>query len=194
VDIHPSRVDYAFLPQAETPALGLRQGHAYWVSRLRARDRSGDPRTNPAVASITARSRAFGEGDPLTRRITGTGVGSGPPMPSAIDGVTWTGIPHRPRRNALAVRLTNVASVTLDGCRARIRSGRPVRISVTSDGRATIRLVLPLARGISFAAQGAGAGGSASRTGAVLRVGAGTSSFVVTSPGARSCAPRGSNR
>lgn len=183
----PSRVDYAFLPQAETPALGLRQDHAYWVSRLRARDRQGDPRTSPAAASITARSLAFGEDDPLTRRIVKSGVGAGPPMPSAIDGVAWTGIPDRPRRNALTIRLTNVASVVLDGCRARLHSGRPVRVTVTSDGRATIRLVLPLARGRSVAAQGVGAGISASRAGAVLRVGAGTSSFVVSSAAARSC-------
>jgi hypothetical protein len=183
----PSRVDYAFLPQAETPAFGLRQDHAYWVSRLRARDRHGDPSTDPAVGSITARSRAFGEGDPLTRRIVTSGVGAGPPMPSAIDGVEWTGIPHRSRHNALAVRLANVASVALDGCRARLRSGRPVRVSVTSDGPAAVRLVLPLAPGSAVATQGAGAWGSASRTGAVLRVGAGTSSFVVTSPTARSC-------
>jgi hypothetical protein len=183
----PSRVDYAFLPQAETPALGLRQDHAYWVSRLRARNRSGDPRTDPAVASITARSRAFGEGDPRTRRVVTSGAGAGPPMPSSIDGVEWTGIPHRSRRNALAVRLANVASVVLDGCRARLRSRRPVRVSITSDGRATVRLVLPFARGTAVASHGAGAGGSASRTAAVLTVRRGTSSFVVTSPSARSC-------
>jgi hypothetical protein len=44
----PRRVDYAFMPSADSERLGLVHDHAYWVSRLRVRDRRGDPRSGPA--------------------------------------------------------------------------------------------------------------------------------------------------
>ena len=52
----PRRVDYAFVPAADRPALGLVHDHAYWVSELRVRDRGGDPDTDPARGEISARS------------------------------------------------------------------------------------------------------------------------------------------
>lgn len=54
----PWRVDYAFLPAADRRRLGLRHDHAYWISDLRARDRSGDPDTVPSRGRIDARSLA----------------------------------------------------------------------------------------------------------------------------------------
>lgn len=187
---NPYRVDYAFLPQAETPRLGLRQNHAYWVSGLRARDRSGDPQTDPAVAAVTARSYAFGRRDPITRHTVTGGAGAGPPMPSSIDSTEWIHGRTRKRRNRLGVRLTNLTAATVDGCRARLSSAKPLVIVVRSDGRGALRVVLPLGRGSTVHRHGAARGARTSRRGAVVRFARGRSSFVIRSPRGSSCAAR----
>ena len=51
----PPRVDYAFLPEADRPGLGLVHDHAYWVSHLRARDCAGAARSAPAASRSDAR-------------------------------------------------------------------------------------------------------------------------------------------
>jgi hypothetical protein len=186
----PYRLDYAFLPEAETPRLGLRQDHAYWVSRLRARNRSGDPQTDPAVAAVDARSDAFGRRDPITRHMVSSGGGAGPPMPSSIDSTKWTHGRTGRTRNRLSVRFTNVASATVDGCRAWLSNTKPLVIRATSDGRGSLRLALPLGRRTTVHRHGAARGARTGRRGAVLRFGRGQSSFVVRSPRRLSCARR----
>ena len=58
VERDPGRVDYALMPDADNAELGLVHDHAYWVSRLRVRDTSGDPVKDPARGEISARSLA----------------------------------------------------------------------------------------------------------------------------------------
>ena len=128
----PPRVDYAFMPDADRRALGLVHDHAYWVSRLRVRDRSGDPRTDPARGEVSARSRAFGVGAPVTRRVSLPLQGN--PLPTAIEGTEWARLPRRRKANALALRLENVRSLRVDGRRARLRGDRCLKVSIASDG------------------------------------------------------------
>ncbi|MGH2762527.1 MAG: alpha/beta hydrolase-fold protein, partial [Thermoleophilaceae bacterium] len=127
----PWRVNYAFVPAADRPALGLVHDHAYWVSGLLARDTSGDPGTDPSRGEIDARSLAFGVGDPGTRAVRSAGPPA-PPGLSAVEGTEWTSTPPRPRRNALSLRLENVSAATIVGRRARLDGGRRLRVTLES--------------------------------------------------------------
>jgi hypothetical protein len=188
----PSRVDYAFFPQADTPQFGLRFDHAYWVSGLRARKTTGDPQTAPARGFISAKSLAFAEGDPAATAIQRPGAGAGPPDPATIDGVAWGEIPHRAAQNALHMTLSNVRAGTIDGCRARLSSASPIHVGITSDGPADVRLVLPLAPGTTVKAEGAGSTGQARANVASLTLArAGSATFVIRSPRAVPCAGSG---
>jgi hypothetical protein len=186
VEREPSRVDYAFMPDADRPALGLVHDHAYWVSDLRVRDRSGDPFADPARGEISARSLAFGEGDPVTRRVSF--AHPGPPRPSAVEGTEWTEIPRRPEQNALELRLENVGSAEIDGRRARLSGQRCLRVTIESDGPARVRLSLRLPRRArAVVAESCrerrrrAPGVELDRRGARFEVGAGIRSYVIRS-------------
>ena len=139
----PARFDYAFMPQADRPDLGLRHNHAYWISRLRARDESGNPESNPARAEIKARSRAFGQGRPNTEPVAGAGI-EGRPAPSVIRGTRWTGLRRHPEHNRLVLKLNNIAHARVNGRGAKLTGRDPLRVRVHSDGDGLVRLKLPL--------------------------------------------------
>ena len=188
----PSRVNYAFLPDADRPKLGLRHDHAYWVSRLRVRDRSGDPDTAPARGEIDVRSLAFGEGDPLTIRVTGAG-GDGRPQPTTMEGTAWDRLRRLRKRNRLRVSLQNVRAATVDGRRARLRGNRPLRIQIKSDGAGELRLNLSTPRGTRVRRLGRDASlGRVDRSEvrltrrrAIFRFRSGTREYVISRPAAR---------
>ncbi len=140
----PGRVDYAFVPAADRPALGLVHDHAYWLSDLRARDLSGDPGVDPARGEISARSLAFGEGDPITKKVTSAGAAAGPPGLNTVEGTDWEAVPATPAQNALELSLENVSAATVDGARARLDGGERLRVKVASDGAGSVRLALAL--------------------------------------------------
>jgi hypothetical protein len=187
VERDPSRVDYAFVPDADRPALGLVHDHAYWVSDLRVRDRSGDPFRDPARGEISARSLAFGEGDPITRRVSL--AHPGPPERATVEGTEWTEIPSRPKLNALELRLENVGSAEIDGRRAHLSGRRCLRIAIDSDGPARVRLSLRLKRraravvGGSCQGERRATGVELGRRGADFEVSAGLSTYVIRSSG-----------
>ena len=145
----PGRVNYAFLPAADRPALGLIHDHAYWVSDLRARDTSGDPGTNPSRAEIDTRSLAFGKGDPATEAVSSADPpgAAGPDMASTLRGTVWRGVQEVAKSNRLLVDLDNVSRATIDGRRARLDGGELLRVRLESDGEGRLRLELPLPRG-----------------------------------------------
>lgn len=143
----PGRVNYAFMPAADRPKLGLLHDHAYWVSGLRVRDSSGDRGTAPARGEIDARSLGFGEGDPVTKKVTSAGAGSGAPQANTVEGTDWQSIPRTPAENALALNLENVSGATIDGARARLSGDKRLRIKVRSDGTGKMRLNLALPAG-----------------------------------------------
>ncbi len=137
----PRRVDYAFVPADDRPALGLVRDHAYWVSGLRSRD--------GARGEVSARSSAFtygpGQaGDPVTRAVTAPSPGA--PVPSTVVGTAWDAVPALPPRNALDVRLENVGRIVVDGRRAGLTARRCLEVTVTSDGAAQVRLDLDAGR------------------------------------------------
>jgi hypothetical protein len=167
----PPRVNYAFFPESDNTALGLRHDHAYWVSGLRARDATGNPATAPARAEIDARSLTSGEGDPTSEDFTR--ADDGPPAPAAVRGTRWTGAPAAKAENALEVTLDNVSNAVLDGRRAKLDGGRSLRVKVTSDGPGEMRLDLPFPAGVQ-ARLAQASDVSLSSSGATIRYGAGS--------------------
>ncbi len=199
----PGRVDYALLPAADRQQLGLVHNHAYWVSALRARDTGGNPETDPATcppvggcpprAEISARSLAFGEGDPVLRRVDTVGTINGRPQPSQIQGTEWASVPRVPAANRLTLDLENMAAATISGRRARLEGSKPLRVRLKSDGASSVRLNLPLPKGATvrridggpLTASAAGAGSASpevalSRRGAVFTVAAGTREYLIS--------------
>jgi hypothetical protein len=178
----PSRIDYAFLPQADAPEFGLRADHAYWVSGLRARNTSGDPQTAPARAEIDARSAAFGERQPVTSSFKHPAPQTAAPTPTLIEGTTWTGTPKRRPRNALGIRLENIAAATVGGNAARLNGSRPLRVRITSDGVGRVRLELHFAPDAVVRLAGGPAprwSGEIDAGGVTFSVAAGTNTFVI---------------
>jgi poly(3-hydroxybutyrate) depolymerase len=180
---HPSRVDYAFLPEADAPDFGLRADHAYWVSDLRARTTTGDPQTAPARAEIVARSLGFGQANPVPQTFAQPAPQTAAPSPTAIDGTTWARIARTRKRNALRVKLQNIRSGVIDGVAARLTGTGPLRVRVNSDGPGSVRLKLRLPDHVHVAILGGSAGGwsaTADRNGVTFDVQSGTRTFVIS--------------
>ena len=174
----PSRVDYSFFPAADRPDLGLVHNHAYWVYGLDARDTSAGP---GAVASISARSLAHGEGDPTTAPVAGAGADAGPPLAYTKTGTEWTGIPEVPAENALEATLENLGSGHIDGARALLDGSRQLRVELDSDGATELRLDLALPAGTTAVRVDGGAEQPAPEVG----VGTSGASFSLDGAGSR---------
>jgi len=184
----PRRVDYAFVPQADNRRLGLVHDHAYWISHLRAR--------NAARAEISAVSDVpprrtgrggdlFGRaGDPLTVPVTS--ADNHLPAPESVSGTEWNGFEATPNRNALSLRLDNVGRAHIDGRRAGLSGRRCLRVAVTGDGRALVRLTLPFPAG-AVAHRGSSCSGgprargqvALTRSGATIQAPSGAHSWVI---------------
>ena len=143
----PWRVNYAFVPAADRPRLGLVHDKAYWVSKLRVRDSRGDPGTDPALGEIDARSLVSGQRDPRTASFRR--ADDGPPSPAVVEGTAWTEVPRGRGENALELALDNVGAGTVDGRRARLRGDRRLRVRLRSDGSGRTVLQLPLPEGVT---------------------------------------------
>ncbi len=128
----------------------------YWISGLSARNR-----TPGALATVMADSRAIAQ--PAQRPSETFGVSPFPePTPAATDVETWVPGPARPTSQNLRLGLTNVARVSVDTARARLRCAA---ITVSTDGRTVLTLLhlrpdsTITSRGVKLAV--AGSGGSA---------------------------------
>ncbi len=130
----------------ETLALGLQPRRAYWVSGLRTRTTT----LGGAVDAISLARRPNVIADNEIRAVGQNATGGADfcgANPSMQNGNNWSieGRSLRPAashtsRNRLHVSLENLSDATLDLRRAGIRSDRRVRMTITSDGPATIRL------------------------------------------------------
>lgn len=126
---NPPRITFVANPAIDFPAKGTRADHAYWLSRVRTR--------GPGLGTVDVRSAGFGVGDPpATDLLRATGALEGGVFgrrPYAGRGRTWGPPLRRPRRNVLTVSATNVASITVDVRRARLRCGRTLEVRVRAD-------------------------------------------------------------
>jgi hypothetical protein len=89
-------------------------------------------------------------------------------------------VPTTAKRNALDVTLTNIGEATVWGTRAKLSGAEPLEITITSDGDATVRIMLPFAPGTTVTPLNATAGSATWTIDAqsvVLHVGAGINRF-----------------
>jgi hypothetical protein len=128
----PPRIDYGYYPALDDRRYGLIHDHAYWLSHLRlARHRTR--------AEVTARSLAFGMGDPTARQYSRPGESGG--TVAAVHGVRWSRIPRQRSQNELQLTLRGVAALQVDGRGARL-SPRHLTVEITTDTPANVRIDL----------------------------------------------------
>jgi dienelactone hydrolase len=125
-------------------SVGLRFADAFWVHDLEPADREN------GTATIRARSLALPQETTTPRRTLAPDPGDGAQLPSVRDEQTWEREPAAGSpRNAFALDLTGVASVTLDaermglrreGLEADVTTDTPVAVTLRfADGPLTLR-------------------------------------------------------
>jgi hypothetical protein len=138
VDRNPFHVTYVVNPRMSFAADGTVADHAYWLSGLELRDRTG---VGP-LGKVDAFSHAFGRADPPakpTAHTTGTLTGGNfGPLTYAETSKAWGSGNSAPKRDALRLTATNLSRMTVDAARARL-SCHP-KLDVKTDGPLTVRL------------------------------------------------------
>jgi hypothetical protein len=138
IDSDPAHVTYTYNPTMDFAADGTSAGHAYWVYGVGLRDAEGAA----PLGTIDVRSQGFGVGDPLPGATQhGAGALTGgtiPAIPYTSQSKAWGPAPSEPVRDALTIKATNVAHVTIDAKRAKVDCN--AQLNVTTDGPLTVTL------------------------------------------------------
>jgi hypothetical protein len=138
VNRNPRHVTYVLNPKMNFKGVRTVANHAYWLSRMRVRDASGDA----AFGTIDVRSHGFGLGDPVpgdTQRGGGAlGPGTLGSLPFTEQSKAWGAAPKESTIDVLEVKATNVSQVTIHPKRARVDCD--VQLDVKSDGPLAITL------------------------------------------------------
>jgi hypothetical protein len=138
VNRNPAHVTYVYNPTMDFSADGTTAGHAYWVYGVSLRQASG---TAP-LGSVDVRSEGFGVGDPTPSATAhGAGLLTGgqiPAIPFTSQSRTWGSVPAEPTKDALVIKASNVAHVTIDAARAHVDCA--AALSVTTDGPLKVTL------------------------------------------------------
>ena len=138
INSDPSHVTYVYNPTMDFPADGTSAGHAYWVYGVTLREAGG---TAP-LGTVDVRSQGFGVADPPAEATQhGAGVLTGgtiPAIPYTSQSKAWGAPGSEPAADALVIKATNVAHVTIDAKRARIDCRAD--LNVTTDGPLTVTL------------------------------------------------------
>ena len=184
----PARIDYGFYPSLDAAALKLVHDHVYWLSGLRIADRAS-PSPELARGDVSARSLAFGQGDPLVSNYTTTASAGG--MDALVQGTRWNGFVPLAPRNELDLGLADVAAATVAGPRARLDGQRLLTLRLSSDHSARGRVALSLPARVATRVEGpAGAALAPDVKGVSLTVPAGQSRFQVIPEGLAPCTSR----
>jgi pimeloyl-ACP methyl ester carboxylesterase len=134
----PGHITFAWYPQLVRPDLGIGPHQVWWLSELTA-----DPKvaaTRGAIAEVDARSYARPDPAHTTRRRRGF-IWHFDPTPGLYSELTWLpGVPAAPLPY-LTLRLTGVASLTVDVARAGLASLPSSTIAVATDTATRITLV-----------------------------------------------------
>jgi pimeloyl-ACP methyl ester carboxylesterase len=134
----PGHITFAWYPQLVRPDLGIGPHQVWWLSELTA-----DPKvaaTRGAIAEVDARSYARPDPAHTTRRRRGF-IWHFDPTPGLYSELTWLpGVPAAPLPY-LTLRLTGVASLTVDVARAGLTSLASSTIAVATDTATRITLV-----------------------------------------------------
>jgi hypothetical protein len=140
VNQDPRRVTYVVDPTFDSALAGLKTDHAFWLSDLA-------PRSGSTVGQVDATSDAFGTAEPEkvtsggVRWLDGTNL-----LPYTRSQQDWLAPESTSEDNTIRVDVKNLASVTVDGARARLNCTTPLTVVVSSDGDARLRIDMPLTR------------------------------------------------
>ncbi|MBV8862400.1 MAG: peptidase, partial [Mycobacterium sp.] len=151
----PGHITFAWYPQLVRPDLGIGPHQVWWLSELTA-----DPQvtaTRGSIAEVDARSYARPDPTHTTRRHRGF-ILHFDPTPGLYSELVWRpGLPAD-RLPYLTLRLTGVASLTVDVARSGLAALPASRIAVATDTAAQITLgSLPPAVTVQLNGQPAGA-------------------------------------
>jgi predicted esterase len=137
VDRNPAHVTYAVEPSLARPKLAYVADHAYWLSRVRVRDKG-------SLGTIDARSFALDPQPSATQHgaavLTG---GNLPAYPYSRQYKTWGPSPRGPRLDRIQLSAKNISAATLDvkragvSCRAKLVSASdgPLALHLAGCGR-----------------------------------------------------------
>jgi hypothetical protein len=133
VDPDPPHVTYVLNGVMNEPRWGLATDHVYWLGGLRLRD----PAADGERGTVDVFSHGFGVTDAQPAPIQATSGASGPfSYTGTVE--SWLPAEQISPADALDLSLSNISDVTVDVVRARVDCN--VRLNVTSDGPATVRL------------------------------------------------------
>ena len=134
VDRNPYHVTYLVDPSQDNSSDGPAD-HAYWISGLTVR-------TAGSTGEIDAFSHAAGLGDPPPLPLAvSAGIlegGSHGPLPYTRRSLAWGPAPTQPSADRIDVKLTNLATATIEPRRAGVNC--KAKIEVSSDGPSEITL------------------------------------------------------
>jgi hypothetical protein len=154
----PFHVTFARMPSSDVPSRDLRHNRAYWLSGIEVRDGSSPV----AKGVVDAVSHGFGKADPSSTLHTEAGT-------TTAFGLPYVGVERTARTpqsvsvaNRISLKLTNIASVTIDPKAARV--GCNAKVVVDSDGPVDVSL-LGCPKAASGVAGGEASGDAPSRTG-----------------------------
>ena len=126
----PGSFTFSWYPNLVSGALGIGPSGDYWISGLQARS------SNPGeLATVSASSAALNEPTVTIEHHTGTADG---PTPAVTDSLTWTPGARPKARQAVVLSLTNVAGLTLETARTKLKCGA---VTVTTDGTSALTLL-----------------------------------------------------
>jgi putative esterase/glucodextranase-like protein len=138
VNRNPAHVTYVVNPTMDFPSAGTVANHAYWLSGLALRDRSG----NAPLGRVDARSEGFGLIDPAKNPTqTGSGTlegGNLGTMPYNERLKTWDPGSTTTAHQVLHLNAQNLAQVVVHPARARLSCN--AHLDVTTDGPLTLTL------------------------------------------------------
>ena len=127
---NPGSFTFSWYPDLDSSSLGIGPSGDYWVSGLQARDSAPG-----AIATVSAYSAALREAAKIVEHHTGTTDG---PTPAVTDSLTWTAGARPRARQAITLKLTNVAAISLETARTKLKCGS---LTATSDGASTLTLL-----------------------------------------------------
>jgi hypothetical protein len=135
---NPAHVSYVVNPTMDSPGLGVVGDHAYWLSGLKLRRKSG-PDPLGRVEATSGRLRT-GDGAPEpTTETSGTLAGGNlGPLAYAQSEKDWGPEPTTKRRNRLDLDLDNLKRLIVHVKRAKL--GCRPRMRVESDGPVAVKL------------------------------------------------------
>lgn len=131
---NPAHITFVRDIDSDEPALGIVADHVYWASDIKLRDTSTLTR---GTLDIVTKGLGTGDAPPQTL-VTGSGLLTASFFPWVQEGRDWGAAPALPVANEININATNIASLVIDGTRAKVDCA--AKINVVSDGPLSVKI------------------------------------------------------